>query len=91
MSHASSHQDRTFRADFEAGRVAPAEFDHRAHVRLAYVYLTESDVGGATKMMREALLAFLQDHAHALLGIDPVLTGSPGAVRGARPAGDPAP
>jgi hypothetical protein len=66
MSHAHSAADRTFRSDFEASRVTPAQFDHRAHVRLAYVYLTEGDVDTATGAMRAALLAFLERN-----GIDP--------------------
>jgi len=60
--HALSEDDRRFRTDFEAGRLAPARFDHRAHVRLAYVYLAENDVETATALMREALLAFLRHH-----------------------------
>lgn len=60
MTHTSSNRDRTFRSDFEDGRLTPSEFDHRAHVRLAYVYLTEFDVDEAAAMMRDALFAFLQ-------------------------------
>lgn len=62
MPHTISAQDRTFRGDFEAGRVTPSEFDHRAHVRLAYVYLTEGSVDAAAESMRNALLAFLERH-----------------------------
>ena len=66
MSHTLTDSDRTFRSDFEAGRVTPDRFDHRAHVRLAYVYLTGADVEEAAEAMRNALLAFLERH-----GIDP--------------------
>lgn len=62
MPHAISAQDHAFRSDFEAGRVTPSQFDHRAHVRLAYVYLTEGDVDAAANAMRNALLAFLERH-----------------------------
>ena len=44
LKHDLSKSDREFRAAFEAGAFAPADFSHRAHVRLAYVYLAESDV-----------------------------------------------
>ena len=62
MPHTISAEDRTFRSDFEGGRVTPAEFDHRAHVRLAYVFLTEEGVDKAAEAMRDALLAFLERH-----------------------------
>jgi hypothetical protein len=54
--------DREFRAAFEAGAFAPADFSHRAHVRLAYVYLAESDVELALERMRAALVGFLCVH-----------------------------
>lgn len=60
--HALSLEDRRFREDVEAGRLAPARFDHRAHIRLAYTYLAESDDDAATDRMRSALRAFLQCH-----------------------------
>lgn len=51
-SHGLSDGDRDFRAAFEARSIAPARFDHEAHVRLAYVYLTENDVDPAVQRMR---------------------------------------
>lgn len=57
-----SPSDEAFRRDFEAGGFAPADFDHRAHVRLAYTYLAESDTGAAIDRVRTALLAFLDRH-----------------------------
>jgi hypothetical protein len=62
MPHQSSAFDRVFRSDFEAGRVPPAKFDHRAHVQLAYVYLTELDPDAAYQAIRSALLNFLCRH-----------------------------
>lgn len=58
--HLLSEDDRRFRRDFETCRIPPAEFDHRAHLRLAYTYLAERDVDTATDLMRVALLNFLQ-------------------------------
>ena len=63
LKHHLSNSDREFRAAFEAGAFAPADFSHRAHVRLAYVYLAESDVNLALERMRAALLTFLWHHA----------------------------
>jgi hypothetical protein len=62
LTHELSNADREFRAAFEAGAFAPADFSHRAHVRLAYVYLAESDVNLALERMRGALLGFLSHH-----------------------------
>src|SRR4051794_3889897 len=62
MKHELSSNDREFRAAFEAGAYAPADFSHRAHVRLAYVYLADSDVNLALERMRAALVSFLSHH-----------------------------
>ena len=58
--HGLSQEDRDFRSAFEACTVAPSQFTHEAHVRLAYVYLVESDVESAVQKMREALLTFIE-------------------------------
>lgn len=63
MHLAASNDDRAFLEAFEAGRISPAEFGHRAHVRLAYVYLTEGAVDAAYVRMRAALHAFLERNA----------------------------
>ena len=60
MAHRSSAKDQAFRAEFELCTFPPSEWDHRAHLRLAYVYLTEHDADTAYQLMRDALLAFLE-------------------------------
>jgi hypothetical protein len=62
MENHASQNDRDFRAAFESSIVAPAEFNHEAHLRLAYVYLVENDLASAQKKMRGALLSFLAAH-----------------------------
>jgi hypothetical protein len=62
MKHELSLSDREFRAAFEAGAYAPADFSHRAHVRLAYVYLASNDVERSCVLMSNALRAFLRHH-----------------------------
>lgn len=62
LNHELSKSDREFRTAFEAGVYAPADFSHRAHIRLAYVYLAENDVERAAALMRSALLHFLKVH-----------------------------
>ena len=63
LSHEPSAEDRNFRLAFEACTVAPSQFNHEAHVRLAYVYLTESDTNAAVQKMRDALLKFLEHNS----------------------------
>ena len=91
MRHHLSAADRQFRADFEFGRIAPEDFNHRAHVRLAYVLLAEHDAGAAIGLMREALQSFLAHHGipaakyHEtltrawILAVHHFMAGSPGA------------
>lgn len=59
-SHELSREDPCFRAAFEAHTVEPSQFNHEAHVRLAYIYLAEHDVESAIQRMREALLNFIE-------------------------------
>lgn len=54
-----SNVDREFKTQFETCVLSPAEFNHRAHLRLAYVYLVENDDGLACQLMRDSLLRFL--------------------------------
>lgn len=62
MRHRLAPSDRQFRHDFETCRLAPSDFDHRAHIRLAYVYLAEHADESALRMLREALQDFLEHH-----------------------------
>ena len=62
MKHKISSEDAAFRQAFEMGGVLPAQFDHRAHVRLAYVYLVEHAPEAASARMASGLQAFLQRH-----------------------------
>jgi hypothetical protein len=51
--------DEAFARAFEDGAVTPAEFDHRAHVRVAWVYLREAaSVEAALARMRDAIRRF---------------------------------
>ena len=59
MTMIPAPDDLAFRDRFDAGLVAPAQFDHRAHLRLAFVYLCEGPVDAAMTRMRAALQAFL--------------------------------
>ncbi len=60
--HALSEADRSFRHAVESCALAPADFNHRAHVRLAYIYLAERDVDAAAEAMRSAILNLLRHY-----------------------------
>jgi hypothetical protein len=62
MNHTLSSDDRRFCAEFAACRMDPSAFGHRAHIRLAYIYLAEHDADTALTLMRSALLAFIEHH-----------------------------
>ena len=62
MTHHVSPDDRLFIGQLESSTLAPHQFDHRAHVRAAYIFLADSGPETATDRMRTALLAFLQHH-----------------------------
>ena len=66
MIHFVSTDDLAFRQQVEAGVFPIHEFNHRAHLRLAYVYLAEVTAEQAVQHMRQALLGLLQQ-----AGIDP--------------------
>jgi hypothetical protein len=65
MTHCISSADHEFRRAVDTLEIPAGEFDHRAHVRLAYIYLCEQPTEQACASMKSALLAFL-DH----LGVD---------------------
>jgi hypothetical protein len=51
--------DEAFARAFEKGEIAPAQFDHRAHVRVAWVYLNEApSLEQALPRMRDAIRRF---------------------------------
>ncbi len=67
MTHLVSKEDNTFKQQVECCEYPTAEFDHRAHLRLAYIYLTElDDTNSAVNKMSQTLLKLLR---HA--GIEP--------------------
>jgi len=66
MNHMTSIEDRAFRKQVEACEFPVPEFDHRAHVRLAYSYLVEHSADESVRRMRNSLIALLK---HA--GVEP--------------------
>jgi len=60
--HDVTPDDLDFAQRFESGDLPPQAFDHRAHLRLAYVYLATKGRDGAVHAFRESLRAFLRHH-----------------------------
>ncbi len=66
MHHSISIEDQKFKRDVESCQFPVADFDHRAHLRLAYVYLASNSPETATQKMRNTILGLLTQ-----IGIDP--------------------
>lgn len=60
MKTTASQSDLDFRNAFEKGDISPSEFHHRDHLRLAYVYLCESDTLSAFSNFRGSIKCFLE-------------------------------
>lgn len=57
-----SDADVSFGRLFDAGGLSPASFDHKAHLRLAYVHLVTHGPDGAVTTFRRSLQGFLGHH-----------------------------
>ena len=66
MTREISSDDKRFSSNVEACEFPVNDFDHRAHLRLAYVYLVERGSTDAITAMRDTLTSLL---LHA--GIEP--------------------
>ena len=67
LTHLITTQDREFKDQVESCEYSVPQFDHRAHLRLAYVYLVQqNDAQAAVSLMKVALINLLK---HA--GIEP--------------------
>ena len=62
MKATPSTEDLEFRVAFENGDIPAAEFHHRDHLRLAYVYLCEHETQMAIEIFREHVKKFLSDN-----------------------------
>jgi len=60
MSHLLSAADRTFQSQVETCEYPLSDFNHRAHLALAYVYLVNNNTETAYQLMRDALRRFLE-------------------------------
>ena len=66
MKHLNSKEDIEFKRQFESCEFPVAEFNHKAHLRLAYVYLSENNADSSIELMRDSLIRYLKHN-----GVDP--------------------
>ncbi len=64
MTYSLSSQDRDFKNQFESCRFPAADFDHKSHIRLAYVYLAGNTPDESAGQVRKSLNRFIR-HAGA--------------------------
>lgn len=57
--HSISTEDRDFQRAFEKCEIIPEDFDHAAHLRLAYIYLCETSIEAVGERMKGSLLKYL--------------------------------
>ncbi len=60
--HVLTTPDLEFANRFASGALPPREFDHTAHLRLAYVHLATHGPEAAVTTFRDALLTYLRHH-----------------------------
>ncbi len=60
MNHAISSDDKDFKERIETCTFPISDFDHRSHLRLAYVSLTENSTENSVSFVREALNRLLR-------------------------------
>lgn len=66
MSHTISKEDRAFRRQVEACDLPVPDFDHRAHLRLAYTYLVDCSAAESVRLMRNTIIGLLKH-----VGVEP--------------------
>ena len=60
MTHLLSKADQDFKHQIETCGFQVSEFNHRAHIRLAYVYLVENNTDSSVRRMRDSLFGLLK-------------------------------
>ena len=60
MKHRTSKSDQQFQNEFENCATALSDFNHSAHVRLAYLYLCKGSTNWAYKQIRSSILRYLE-------------------------------
>lgn len=60
--HRVTATDLAFAEAFVAGAIPPPSFDHKSHLRLAYVFLATHGPDRAPSAFRDALLEYLRHH-----------------------------
>ena len=66
MKFKTTKDDLEFRNQMESCEFIASDFDHRAHLRLAYIHLAENNADKSSELMRDTLNRFLLHN-----GVDP--------------------
>lgn len=66
MKFETAENDIEFKNQMESCEFPAADFNHRAHLRLAYIYLSENNTHKSSELMRDTLNRFLIHN-----GVDP--------------------
>lgn len=66
MKYTISKDDLKFKLQVESCKFPVSDFNHQAHLRLAYVYLSQHSADISVRLMRETLVRFLHYN-----GVDP--------------------
>lgn len=59
MKFNATNDDLEFKNRMESCEFPASDFNHRAHLRLAYIYLTEHNTDKSSELMRDTLNRFL--------------------------------
>ncbi len=62
MDNPAEQTDEEFRQSFERCTIPNHAFRHRDHLRLAWIYLRESDLDGATRSLSESINRYARHH-----------------------------
>jgi hypothetical protein len=66
MKYSISKEDLEFKEQVESCEFPVSDFDHRAHIRLAYIYLSSNSTEKSVQLMRDTLINLLKH-----VGVDP--------------------
>lgn len=59
MKFTTTKDDLEFKTQMESCKFPASDFNHRAHLRLAYIYLSENNTEKSSELMRDTLNRFL--------------------------------
>lgn len=61
IQHSIAPCDKEFQQAFEKLEIPKKEFNHRSHIRLAYIYLCQNSPINACQRMKLSLISYLKN------------------------------